>query len=87
MTDKMSVWNHRFLQVTPSSPQDEGLLLEVLRFINAVLKITPHIPEDMTQWLAQRLYDQRGPLIGLLNRTPAAVDGEDSADVSVTAKR
>ncbi|XP_076470158.1 rotatin-like isoform X2 [Babylonia areolata] len=78
---------HRFLQVTPSSPQDEELLVEVLRFIVAVMGMTAHLPQQLAQWLAQRLYDSSGPLMGLLHRAPPAPDGKDSADSSLTAKR
>lgn len=59
----------------PSSPQDESLLLEVVRFINYVLKLTPSVPKEMREWLNQRLYDRSGPLLGLLGHA-ASVVGE-----------
>lgn len=75
----------RFLQVMPSSPQDETLLLEVVRFMNCVLKVSPYIPQAMSQWLCQRLYNRSGPLLGLL--TPAGGEEEDASDTDIAVKR
>ncbi|XP_070189691.1 rotatin-like isoform X1 [Littorina saxatilis] len=77
----------RFLQVTPSSSQDESLLLEVLRFMNSIIQLSASIPDEMAQWLAQRLYDGTGPLVGLLNRTPGGGEGDEVADASTIVKR
>ena len=77
----------RFLQVTPSSPQDENLLLEVLGFITSIIRMMSSIPQPIAQWLAQRLDDCTGPLVGLLNRSPGGGEGDDMADTSVSVKR
>ncbi|KAK7504713.1 hypothetical protein BaRGS_00004199, partial [Batillaria attramentaria] len=77
----------RFLAVTPSSPQDEALLLEVMQFINTVLKTSGFLPDPMMHWLAERLYDPTGPLVTLLNRAPAGSDGEEVPESSISGRR
>ncbi|XP_050395156.2 rotatin [Patella vulgata] len=62
----------RFLEVTPSSAADEELLFKILDFITFLLKLTNHIPDNILQWIGERLYQASGPLIGLLSRSSAS---------------
>ncbi|KAL3860206.1 hypothetical protein ACJMK2_010362 [Sinanodonta woodiana] len=78
----------RFVKVTPSSAADEVLLLEILRFISMVLKMTNQTPDNILQWLGEVLYHPKGPLIGLLHRSSNRVEGADDTDDSyVNVKR
>ena len=77
----------RFLQVTPSSAQDKSLLLEVLTFITSIVRLSGAVPPDVAQWLAQRLYDVSGPLVGLLNHSPPGSAQEEEGDGSAAINR
>ncbi|XP_046578265.1 LOW QUALITY PROTEIN: rotatin-like [Haliotis rubra] len=77
----------RFVQVMPTSVADESLLLEVLKFASITLKMCNQASPDMLPWLADKLYDATGPLIGLLNRSGGTDMGDDHADSNVTRKR
>ncbi|XP_041375404.1 rotatin-like [Gigantopelta aegis] len=77
----------RFLQVTPTSTADEGLLLGVLRFITMVLRQTNHCPEHILQWLGEKMYHASSPMIRLLNRSPAVEESEDVSEIAANIKR
>ncbi|KAK3610373.1 hypothetical protein CHS0354_008649 [Potamilus streckersoni] len=78
----------RFVKLTPSSKADEVLLLEILRFISMVLKMTNQTPDNILQWLGEVLYHPKGPLIGLLHRSSNRAEGaDDTEDSYVNVKR
>ncbi|XP_071091563.1 rotatin-like [Haliotis cracherodii] len=77
----------RFVQVMPTSAADESLLLEVLKFASIILKLPNQASADMLPWLADKLYDSTGPLIGLLNRSGGTDMGDNQGDSNVTVKR
>lgn len=69
--------------MVPSSSQDERLLMEVLQFMNMVLKLSGQVPEEILQWLAERLYSPTGPLFSLLT----GGEGDDLSDGAIGTKR
>ena len=77
----------RFVKVTPSSSADESLLLDILRFISFVLKLTNHAPDNILQWVGEVLYHPKGPLIGLLHRQSAREAAEEVSEPLVNIKR
>ncbi|XP_060587035.1 rotatin-like, partial [Ruditapes philippinarum] len=77
----------RFVKVTPSSSADESLLLDILRFISIVLKLTNHAPDNILQWVGEVLYHPKGPLIGLLHRQAAREAAEEVSEPLVNIKR
>ncbi|XP_053402565.1 rotatin-like [Mercenaria mercenaria] len=77
----------RFVKVTPSSSADESLLLDILRFISVVLKLTNRAPDNILQWVGEVLYHPKGPLIGLLHRQSAREAAEEVSEPVVNIKR
>ncbi|KAL4234763.1 hypothetical protein ACF0H5_006405 [Mactra antiquata] len=77
----------RFVKVTPGTGADESLLLDILRFISIVLKLTNHVPDNILQWVGEVLYHPKGPLIGLLHRQTARESAEEVSEPTVSVKR
>ena len=73
--------------MTPSSTADETLLLDILRFISLILKLTNPVPDNILQWVGEVLYHPKGPLIGLLHRQSARETAEDVSEELVNIKR
>lgn len=77
----------RFVKVTPSSTADESLLLDILHFINIVLKLSNQAPDNILQWVGEVLYHPKGPLSALLQRHSAVEAVEEASDTAVNIKQ
>ncbi|NXE98487.1 RTTN protein, partial [Menura novaehollandiae] len=80
-TLKSFVWQkaiNRFLQVLPASVEDEKLLVDVLRFLNKLLREQKsNLESDHLKWILKSLLrDQSKSLLGLLVRPESRVRDE-----------
>ena len=71
----------------PSSTADESLLLDILRFVSRVLRLTKKAPDNVLQWVGEVLYHPKGPLITLLHRQTAREAPEDVTESLVNVRR
>ncbi|KFO56387.1 Rotatin, partial [Corvus brachyrhynchos] len=69
---------NRFLQVLPASVEDEKLLVDVLRFLNKLLREQKsNLESDHLKWILKSfLKNQQKSLLGLLVRTESQVQDE-----------
>ncbi|NXS55329.1 RTTN protein, partial [Brachypteracias leptosomus] len=89
-TLKSFVWQkaiNRFLQVLPASAEDEKLLVDVLRFLNKLLREQrSSLESDHLKWILKSLLKNKPKsLLGLLVRPESQV--EDETDEMQTAVR
>ncbi|KAM6318714.1 LOW QUALITY PROTEIN: rotatin [Aegotheles albertisi] len=89
-TLKSFVWQkaiNRFLQVLPASTEDEKLLVDVLRFLNKLLREQrSSVESDHLKWILKSLLKNKPKsLLGLLVRTESQV--RDEIDEIQTAVR
>ncbi|NWW73828.1 RTTN protein, partial [Climacteris rufus] len=88
-TLKSFVWQkaiNRFLQVLPASVEDEKLLVDVLRFLNKLLREQKsNLESDHLKWILKSLLkNQPKSLLGLLVRAESPVQDEiDEAQAAV----
>ncbi|NXN22206.1 RTTN protein, partial [Nycticryphes semicollaris] len=80
-TSKLFVWQkaiHRFLQVLPASVEDEKLLVDVLRFLNKLLREQrSNLGSDHLKWLLKSLLkNKQKSLLDLLARSESQVQNE-----------
>ncbi|NXA24640.1 RTTN protein, partial [Ibidorhyncha struthersii] len=79
-TLKSFVWQkaiNRFLQVLPASVEDEKLLVDVLRFLNKLLKEQRlSLESDHLKWILKSLLKNPKSLLGLLVRSESQVREE-----------
>ncbi|XP_072708915.1 rotatin isoform X2 [Ciconia boyciana] len=89
-TLKSFVWQkaiNRFLQVLPASAEDEKLLVDVLRFLNKLLRVQrSSLESDHLKWILKSLLKNKPKsLLGLLVRPESKV--RDEIDEMETAVR
>ncbi|XP_075350409.1 rotatin [Mycteria americana] len=88
-TLKSFVWQkaiNRFLQVLPASVEDENLLVDVLRFLNKLLREQrSSLESDHLKWILKSLLKNPKSLLGLLVRPESKV--RDEIDEMETAVR
>ena len=77
----------RYLQVAPNSPQDDDLLIRVLRLLEILLTSPLMPPQTVVAWMSRIVLHSEGPLMSLLRSVPPApqaqqLDGSLSASES-----